>query len=77
MIGVDSKHISKIECGRCYPSFSVLDKLADKLNVPVSYFLEIDHLKTRDELIRELVDKLKRACDEKLHTAYKILKEIL
>ena len=77
LIDIDSKHMSKIECGRCYPSFEVLDKLSDKLNVPVSYFLELDHLKTKESLIKELIIKLENTDEEKLHTAYKILKEIL
>ena len=77
LIDIDSKHMSKIECGRCYPSFEVLDKLSDKLNIPVSYFLELDHLKTKETLIKELLEKLKNTSEEKLHIAYKILKEIL
>ena len=77
LIDIDPKHMSKIECGRCYPSFEVLDKISDKLNVPPSYFLEIDHLKPKEELIKAITEKLEKTSEEKLHTVYKILKEIL
>ena len=77
MVEIDSKHMSKIECGRCYPSFEVLDKISDKLNVPPSYFLEIDHLKPKEELIKAITEKLEKTSEEKLGTVYKILKEIL
>ena len=77
LVDIDSKHMSKIECGRCYPSFEVLDRIANKLNVPVSYFLEVDHLKPKEGLIDIIIEKLENADEEKLHTAYKILREIL
>lgn len=77
LIDIDSKHMSKIECGRCYPSFEVLDRISEKLNVPVSFFLETEHLKSKDELIKIITEKLQVSEIDKIQTAYKILKEIL
>lgn len=77
LIDIDSKHMSKIECGRCYPSFELLDRIALKLNVPISNFLETEHLQTKEKLLEEIVCKLKNADENKFRTAYKILKEIL
>lgn len=76
-MGIDSKHMSKIECGRCFPSFELLDKIADKLDVPVSYFLETEHLQPREILIKQLVAKLQNTDDEKFHTIFRILNSIL
>ena len=28
LLDIDPKHMSKIECGRCFPSFELLDKIA-------------------------------------------------
>ena len=77
MVDIDSKHMSKIECGRCYPSFELLDKIADKLGKPVGDFFIVEHLHNRDELIGELTEKLKKLPNEKFWMLYKILKEVL
>ena len=77
LTGIDPKHMSKIECGRCFPSFELLDKIAEKLNTPAAFFLETDHLQPRDILMEKIVTKLRTATDEKFRSAYKILKEIL
>lgn len=77
LVGIDSKHMSKIECGRCFPSFELLDKIAYKLNVPVADFLQTEHLHNRDELINTIVENLKITSDEKFHLFYKIFKEII
>ena len=77
IVDIDPKHMSKIECGRCFPSFELLDKIALKLNRPVSDFLETEHLIDRNELMKVLIEKLKSASNEKFYLVYKILKEIL
>lgn len=77
LIEIDSKHMSKIECGRCFPSFELLDKIANVMNLPVSYFLEIEHFEDRNFLLEKIIQKLKNASDEKFQSVYKILKEIL
>ena len=73
----DSNHISKIECGRCFPSFELLDKIAIALNVPIVEFFYNEHLQNRDKLIDEITEKLKNAPNEKFYSVYRILKEIL
>ena len=77
ILGIDSKHISKIECGRCFPSFELLDKIAFALKTPVQDFFETEHLQDKSLLIERIVENLKMAPDEKFYMAYKILKEIL
>ncbi|MBR1424997.1 helix-turn-helix transcriptional regulator [bacterium] len=75
--GIDSKYISKIECGRCFPSFELLDRIAEILQKPVGDFIYTEHLQSRDVLEKKIFDKLKNAPDEKFRSAYKILNEIL
>ena len=77
IVEIDPKHMSKIECGRCFPSFELLDNIAQKLNTPVSDFLETEHLQSRKDLLDFITSKLENSSDDKLHIAYKILKEIL
>lgn len=77
LVEIDPKHMSKIECGRCFPSFDLLDKIAQRLNTPVSDFLETKHLQDRAVLLGEIIDKLKNASDEKIHIVYQVLNAIL
>ncbi len=77
IIGIDSKHMSKLECGRSYPSFDLLDKICLALDTTPSVLLDTDHL-CEVNLLRENISKmLKDAAEEKVRLAYKILKEIL
>ncbi len=77
MIDVDPKHMSKIECGRCFPSFELLDRIAEKLDIPVAKFLEVEHLEDRNILIEKIVEKLNNTPTEKLKTVYKVMVEVL
>ena len=77
MVGIEPNHISKIECGRCFPSFELLDKIATALNTPIIEFFSNEHLQNREKLTEEIITKIKNAPDEKFHSVYKILKELL
>ena len=76
IVGIDSKHMSKIECGRCFPSFELLDKIAFKLNTPVADFLKTEHLHSREELLAEIIGGLKNASDEKFQLFYRLYKNL-
>lgn len=77
MVGIDSKHMSKIECGRCFPSFELLDKIAYQLNTPVEDFLKTKHLHNREELLKEIISGLENTNDEKFQLFYKLYKDII
>ena len=77
LVGIDSKHMSKLECGYCFPSFELLDKIADALNKPVGEFVNVEHLQDRETLQKKIIEKITNASDEKFRSAYKILNEIL
>jgi len=74
---IDPKHMSKIECGRCYPSFELLDKIAQALGKPTGDFLNIEHLYNRNDLTAQIIERIQTADDETFRRAYKILNEIL
>ncbi len=76
LVDIDAKHMSKIECGRCFPSFELLDKIAFKLNTPISKFLETEHLHNRQELIANIIENLNKCSEEKFKLAYRIIKEL-
>lgn len=77
IIDIDSKHMSKLECGRSYPSFDLLDKICKALNTTPSELLDTEHLEDVSELIRKINDLLNQAEEHKVRSAYKILREIL
>ncbi len=77
LTGIDPKHVSKIECGRCFPSFDLMDRIARALNVEPVILLDNEHFKNKDEIISEIVDLMKHANINKVRSCYKILKEIL
>ena len=52
LVGIDSKHMSKLECGRCFPSFDLLSKIAKILDKSIADFFIIEHLQSREELIK-------------------------
>lgn len=76
IIGIDSKHLSKIECGYSYPSFDLLDKIASVLNVDLCEILSLDHLKNKEELLKEIGSLLKNQDIEKVKIAYRIIKNL-
>lgn len=77
LIDIDPKHMSKLECGRCFPSFDLLGKIAQKLDKSVSDFFVTEHLQERKVLLDGLVTRLNQASDEKFQLVYKIVNEIL
>jgi len=77
IIGVEPNHLSKIECGTAYPSFDLLDKISQALNVDLTQLLSQDHLKSKEELLNEIEAILKNQEIEKIKTIYRIIKDIV
>ena len=77
ILNIDPKYMSKIECGYCFPSFELLDRIADALNRPVGEFLNTEHLQNRESLLQKIILKLQNTSEEKFRTAYKIINEIV
>jgi len=76
LVGIDSKHLSRIENGRNYPSFETLESLVENLNVTFEDIFQTGHLETRDVLLEYLFKNLQELPDIKLRFIYKMVKEI-
>ena len=76
ILNIDAKHISKIECGRCFPSFELLDKIASVLDVEPAELLQTSHLKAKDQLIEEINLILQNSPEEKIRKFYIVLKNL-
>lgn len=76
LVGIDSKHLSRIENGRNYPSIETLEKLTDNLHITFEDVFQLDHIRNREFLLLDLNGKLETLPDEKLNFIYKMVKEL-
>ena len=76
ILNIDAKHISKIECGRCFPSFELLDKIASVLDVEPAELLQTSHLKAKAQLIEEINLILQNSSEDKIRKFYIVLKNL-
>ncbi|MBQ2644776.1 helix-turn-helix transcriptional regulator [bacterium] len=76
-VGLATKSQSCIETGKTYPSAEVIEKYAKVFNVDISEVLDISHEKPVKEVLDDMIDMLKKACDEDIIRAYRILKGLL
>ena len=76
LVGIDPKHLSRIENGKNYPSLETLEKLSKNLNVTLEDLFRINHLNDKAELINEIHLHLEKLPDKKLRFIYKMIKEL-
>ena len=76
LVGVDPKHLSRIENGKNYPSLETLEKLVSNLNISFEDVFEFEHLVQRTELLQNISERIQYLNDEKLKFIIKILKEL-
>ena len=77
-VNIDSKHLSRLEGGRNFPSLDTLERLANVLQVDLCSFFEFAHkARSARELKRIINELLKDADDHKLKLVVKILKAVL
>ncbi len=75
-VGIDSKHLSRIECGVNFPSLDLLCKIADVLKVEPFVLFQTMHLKNKSELIYAINNILESQPEEKLRIFYRLLIDI-
>lgn len=77
-VGIEAKHLSRIEVGGSYPSLDRLSKLAKALNVEMKDFFEFAHESGNSSELREVLNSLmKEATEEQLKIAVKVLRAIM
>lgn len=75
-IGIDPKHLSRIENGRNFPSMETIEKLVMNLNITFQDLFQFGHFENRINLIKSITDDLEKLPDEKLRFLYKVIKEM-
>lgn len=73
-LGIDDKHLSRIELGKNMPQAETLQRLADVLGIEVKDLFEFSHHKTIIDLKSELNEILPKLSDEQILAVYKYVK---
>lgn len=74
LIGIEPRHMSRIEVGKSYPSLDRLERIAIALNVDLRDFFDFVHLEARPVNVNQINDMLKEMTDEDLKKITRILK---
>ncbi|MBR1754064.1 helix-turn-helix transcriptional regulator [bacterium] len=76
MVGIDPKHLSRIENGRNYPSFETLEKILDSLEITFEDIFQNAHFANKIDIINKINARLINLSEEKLRFIFKMIKEI-
>ncbi len=76
-VGIDAKHLSRLEVGGSFPSLDTLERLADVLGVELKDFFEFVHEEDPKELKSVLANLIKGFTEEQLRLAVKVLRAIV
>lgn len=76
-VGIDPKHLSRIEVGSSYPSLNTLEKIAIALNVEIKEFFEFEHLGGQKELVNNAVKMLKDADEDRVKLISKVIRAVV
>ena len=76
-LGIDDKHLSRIELGKNMPQAGVISNLAEVFKVEPKDLFEFNHLASPDELRNELDDIIKNLSDEQIVLTYKYVKSFV
>ena len=74
LVGLDARHLSRLEVGRHFPSLDSLERIAGALNVPLVEFFQFPSLETTASLRAFLTKFAKQANDAQLRLAVKAVK---
>lgn len=76
IIGLESRHLSRIETGKSFTTLENIDKIAKALNVDINTLFTFQHKQDKSILISEINNYLEKADKEHLELAHKILSAI-
>lgn len=73
LIGVEPRHVSRLEVGSSYPTIDRLEKIAAALNVPLKDFFDFMHLANPDVRAKNIEKLVKGMKEEHQKIVYKIV----
>jgi len=75
-IGIDPKHLSRIELGKSYPYVETLEAVAKAFHVELMDLFDFTHLDAQIIEKRQIEDLLEGLSQDKLRLVYKVVKSI-
>lgn len=76
-IGVDPKHLSRIELGKSFPYMETLEAIAQALGVELKDLFDFSHLELPSMSKQRIEGLLETADEVQLQQAYRIVKALL
>jgi transcriptional regulator with XRE-family HTH domain len=76
-IGIDQKHMSRIELGKSYPSLDRLIQISDALEVDLPALFVFGHLDTNAKRTKRIEEMIQRMDEGDQQRMYKIAKTFL
>ncbi len=74
LVGIEPRHMSRIEVGKSYPSLDRLERIAKALDVELRDFFDFAHLEARPVNVEQINGMLMTMSDEDLKKIARILK---
>ncbi len=77
LLGIDQKHMSRIELGKSYPSLDRLERIANTVNIPLSDLFKFGHLKSESDIRKQVAEMVAQLGEKDLKRLYRILEALL
>ena len=76
-LGIDDKHLSRIELGKNMPQAAIIAKLSEVFNVEPKILFKFSHLAPIDEVKQDLLKRIESMNDEQVVLTYKYVKNFV
>lgn len=76
-IGIDPKHLSRIELGKSFPYMETLEAIAKSLQVELKDLFDFSHLEAHLVDKKQIEDLLEGLNQDKLRLVYKVVKSLV
>lgn len=77
LLGIDQKHMSRIELGKSYPSLDRLIKIAEALEVSLPSLFEFMHMEEESERLKQINEMVQMLGEADQRRLFKIVKVFL
>lgn len=74
---ISEKNLGDIERGKGNPSLEVLEKVGDSFGMDVPALVDVEHDRSRGELIAELTALMERADDRELEQLFRVARALM
>lgn len=77
LIGVEQKHVSRLELGKSFPTIERLEMISTALNTPLREIFDFVHLAEQDTRTSSIEEMMLQLSEEDQRTAYKIFRGVI